>query len=118
MPIFARWRRIARLPPARGRDAMPGVYEIADEDKRTIYIGQSARDVPNRIRQHLKASGCVATNGVWWRYQHSRVPRAHEADLIASFRARHSGALPPCNEATPHERSPVKRHLERMRSED
>lgn len=117
MPIVGRWRRVDALPAPRGRDAMPGVYEIADVDKRTIYIGQSARDVPNRIRQHLKAGGCVAERAVWWRYAHSRIPKAHEADLLAAYRTRHSGALPPCNAATPRSRSAHARHLERMRGE-
>jgi len=54
MPISARWRKLENLPPKQGRDAMPGVYELADEDKSIIYIGQSKTDVPNRIRQHLQ----------------------------------------------------------------
>ena len=96
---------------------MPGVYEIADEDKHVIYIGQSARDVPNRIRQHLQAGGCVAERAAWWRCAHSRIPRAHEADLIDAYRADHHGSLPPCNAATPLRRSARGRHLERMRDD-
>ena len=114
MPIFARWRRLDRLPRPRGRDPLPGVYEIADEAKRTVYVGQSARDVPNRIRQHLAAGGCVATYGAWWRMTTSRVPQADEAELIASHRARH-GALPACNEATPQRRDAARRWRERSR---
>jgi GTPase len=53
--------------PPRGRDALPGVYELADADKRVVYIGQSATDVPNRLRQHLAAGGCVAERAAFWR---------------------------------------------------
>lgn len=95
---------------------MPGVYELADVDKRTIYIGQSARDVPNRIRQHLERPGCVAEHAAFWRYAYSRVPQAHEAEHLARHRARHGGLLPSCNRATPRERSALDRIRERQRS--
>lgn len=114
MGIAARWRRIDRLPAPRGRDPMPGVYEIADAQKRTIYIGQSARDVPGRLRQHLAAGGCVAERAAYWRMSASRVPKADEADAIAAFRARH-GRLPTCNEATPRQRDAGGRWRERSR---
>ena len=113
MPITARWRRLDRLPAARGRDAMPGVYELADASRRTIYVGQSARDVPNRLRQHLAAGGCVAAHAAFWRYRYSRVPQAEEAALLAAFRARH-GHLPECNRATPLERDSSRRLRERF----
>lgn len=118
MPIFARWRPLERLPAPRGRDAMPGVYELADADKVVVYVGQSARDVPNRIRQHLQRRGCVADRVVYWRYEHSRTPRAHEADLIATHRARHGGELPPCNAAEPRVRTSRARLAERFRGDD
>ncbi|MEJ2292046.1 MAG: GIY-YIG nuclease family protein [Deinococcales bacterium] len=116
MAIAARWRRLDALPPARGRDAMPGVYELADADRRTIYVGQSARDVPNRLRQHLASGGCVAARAAFWRYRYSRVPQADEAALLAEFRRRH-GRLPECNRQTPLERDATRRFRERF-SED
>ena len=112
MPIAARWRRLDRLPPARGRDPMPGVYELADADKRVIYVGQSAVDVPNRLRQHLAAGGCVAERAAYWRQAYSRVPQADEAALLAAHRERH-GDLPPCNRATPKTRGARRRLAER-----
>lgn len=112
MPIAARWRAIDNLPAARGRDAMPGVYELADAHKKVIYIGQSAQDVPNRLRQHLARPGCVRDNAVYWRYRYSRVPRAEEAALIAAFETRH-GVLPSCNRAVPRERDAHSRYTER-----
>jgi len=118
VPIAARWRPLASLPAPRGRDAIPGVYEIADANKHTIYIGQSTRDVPNRIRQHLARQSCIAEHGAYWRYAHSRVPRAHEADLIARYGDKHGGRLPACNAATPRKRSAQGRYLERIRSDD
>ena len=116
MAIFARWRRIDRLPPRRGRDPRPGIYEIADGDKRVIYLGQSASDVPSRIRQHLARGGCVAQRAVYWRMRYSRVPQADEAEAIAAYLAR-SGVLPPCNRATPRRRDARKRWAERSRGE-
>lgn len=94
---------------------MPGVYEIADAARVIVYVGQSSRDVPNRIRQHLHSGGCVAARGVYWRMRTSTVPQAEEADLIASFVERH-GALPSCNEATPTTRDARRRWSERSRS--
>jgi excinuclease UvrABC nuclease subunit len=116
MPIAARWRKLETLPPPRGRDALPGVYELADADKRLIYIGQSARDVPNRIRQHLQKNACVAENIAYWRYRYSRVPQAEEAALLTTYRQRHD-ALPPCNRATPRMRTTLRRYLERSRED-
>jgi hypothetical protein len=110
--IFARWRSLARLPAARGRDPFPGVYEIADGDKRVIYVGQSARDVPGRLREHLSGGGCVAERGVYWRAEGSRIPRAREAELLALHRARH-GELPSCNQVAPLQRDARRRYVER-----
>lgn len=112
MPIAARWRRLDRLPPARGRDPCPGVYELADADKRVVYIGQSATDVPTRLRQHLASDGCVAALAVYWRMAASRVPRADEASLLGAYGARH-GRLPPCNRALPRPRDASRRYVER-----
>ena len=112
MPIAARWRPLSSLPRARGRDAQPGVYELADAERRTIYIGQSARDVPNRIRQHLSKGGCVAERVAYWRSAYSRVPQAEEAELIAAYLARH-GETPPCNRAEPRRRDASRRYRER-----
>ena len=114
MPIAARWRKLDldRLPPPRGRDPQPGVYELADADKRIVYVGQSASDVPNRLRQHLLADGCVRAHAAYWRMAVSRVPQADEARLLAAHVARH-GALPRCNRATPRERDPRRRYVER-----
>jgi len=114
MPIAARWRRLVSLPAPRGRDAMPGVYELADEDKNVIYIGQSARDVPNRIRQHLANNARVKQAVQFWRYTYSRVPQAEEASLLAAYRAANGGSLPPCNRATPLERDGPRRFTERF----
>ena len=97
---------------------MPGVYELADATKRVIYIGQSARDVPNRIRQHLAKGGCVAQHACYWRYEYSRVPQAEEARLLSEYRAQHGGELPPCNVATPRVRDARRRATERFASGD
>lgn len=117
MSIWARWRPLANLPTPRGRDAQPGVYELADEDKRVIYVGQSAVDVPNRIRQHLSRPCCVAERAAFWRYEHSRVPQAREAELLSDYRAAHGGNLPPCNRATPLVRDTGRRAAELFASE-
>lgn len=93
---------------------MPGVYELADEDKLVIYIGQSARDVPNRIRQHLAKPGPIREAASYWRYAYSRVPQAEEARLLADYRQANDGNLPPCNSATPLERDSARRVVERF----
>ncbi len=114
MPIAARWRRLEGLPLPRGRDPMPGVYELADEDKRILYIGQSALDVPGRIRQHLQKSACIRERVQYWRYAYSRVPQAQEAALLAAYRQKHA-QLPPCNRAAPLARDALRRYRERSR---
>ena len=114
MPISARWRKLSALPAPRGRDALPGVYELADDAKQIIYIGQSAKDVPNRVRQHLSKNACIAERIAYWRYAYSRVPQADEAAHIEAYRARY-GELPPCNQATPRSREAQRRYLERSR---
>jgi len=93
---------------------MPGVYELADEDKRVIYIGQSAKDVPNRIRQHLAKAGPIRDSVAYWRYAYSRVPQAEEARLLAEYRAANDGESPPCNTAHPLERDTARRFVERF----
>lgn len=115
MPLFARWRPLANLGTVRGRDARPGVYELADEAKNIIYIGQSARDVPNRIRQHLRRNACIIERAVYWRFEASRVPEAAEAEAIYDYLERY-GNLPPCNEVTPKLRDQLRRYQERSRS--
>lgn len=95
---------------------MPGVYELADERRTTIYIGQSARDVPNRLRQHLARPGCIADRASYWRYRYSRVPQAEEADLLAEHQRRH-GSLPCCNRRSQRERDSQRRIRERFSGE-
>ncbi|MBX3143420.1 MAG: GIY-YIG nuclease family protein [Trueperaceae bacterium] len=95
---------------------MPGVYELADENKVVIYIGQSASDVPGRLRQHLSRPGPLRDTARFWRYEYSRVPQADEAKLLAAYREAHGGALPPCNTATPLERDAGRRFAERFRA--
>lgn len=95
---------------------MPGVYEIADADKRVVYIGQSARDVPNRLRQHLRRKECVYAEGQFWRYAYSRVPRAEEARLLAQYLEAH-GQLPLCNRDKPLDRDARRRYAERSSGE-
>jgi hypothetical protein len=112
VPIAARWRRLDRIPAARGRDPCPGVYELADADRRVVYIGQSATDVPTRLRQHLAAHGCVAEHAAFWRMAASRVPQAEEAALLAAFVALH-GAVPRCNRSRPLPRDAARRFAER-----
>lgn len=115
MPIPARWRPLSTLPDRRGRDPSPGIYELADGEKRLIYIGQSARDVPERIRQHLSNSPCIQGRACYWRSAYSRVPQADEAAHLAVYRSKHR-ELPPCNRAEPLERSPLRRYRERSSS--
>ncbi len=95
---------------------MPGVYELANAERSVIYIGQSATDVPNRIRQHLARGGCVAQNVCFWRYAYTAVPQAEEARLLEEYRAANSGALPTCNRATPLPRDARRRASERFGS--
>lgn len=114
MPIAARWRPLATLPESRGRDAMPGVYELADGAKSVIYIGQSAKDVPNRIRQHLARQGPIRDAAAYWRYAYSRVPQADEARLLAEYRRANEGRSPPCNTAQPLTRDAARRFSERF----
>ena len=92
---------------------MPGVYELADADKQLIYIGQSARDVPNRIRQHQRRPD-LAEAICYWRYAYSRIPQADEAVLIAKYLEQH-GQLPRYNRMTPKLRDRLSRYLERSR---
>lgn len=96
---------------------MPGVYELADADRKVIYIGMSARDVPNRLRQHLSRPGPIRDRACWWRYEHSRVPQAREAQLISQFQETH-GALPDCNSAEPRQRDASRRYSELSSSND
>jgi len=112
MPIFAKWRKITKLPKTRGRDAMPGIYEIANMDKQIIYIGQSAKDVPNRIRQHLKKENCISVEAYYWRYKFSRVPKADEASHIDLY-LKENAKLPKCNSVTPMVRNILRRYSER-----
>jgi len=94
---------------------MPGVYEIADEAKRIIYIGQSGQDVPGRLRQHLASGSCVALHAQYWRWSYSRTPKAEEADQLAVYISAH-GELPPCNRATQKVRDADRRLQERFSS--
>lgn len=112
MAIAARWRSLENLPLARGRDRVVGVYELADAERTVIYIGQSATDVPNRIRTHLRREGCVAERVRFWRMAASRVPQAEEARLLAAYVRTH-GRLPLCNRATPQPRDATRRYRER-----
>ena len=94
---------------------MPGIYELANADKTLMYIGQSAKDVPNRIRQHLSKRGKLKNEACFWRYVYSRVPQADEAKHIEAYIAKF-GRLPVCNTATPKVRDALRRYRERSSS--
>lgn len=115
MPIFAVWRKIDNLPKRKGRDAQPGIYELADQEKRIIYIGQSAKDVPNRIRQHLQSSECIIEKAFYWRYQFSRIPQADEARQLQLY-SNSFDSIPPCNQVKPLEKDASRRYSERSQS--
>lgn len=117
MAIAGRWRRIDSLPPGRGRDPMPGVYELADAERRIIYVGMSEKDVPARLKQHLSRPGRLSELAVFWRYEHSRVPQAREAQLLEQYRARY-GCLPECNTFKPLQRDARRRYRELSSSRD
>jgi hypothetical protein len=93
---------------------MPGVYELADERKTLLYIGQSEKDAPNRIRQHLVRHACLRARAVYWRYAFSRVPQAEEELQLRRYLSR-NGALPPCNKSISRERGAERRYRERSR---
>ncbi|UCH26753.1 MAG: GIY-YIG nuclease family protein [Trueperaceae bacterium] len=93
---------------------MPGVYELADAQKALLYIGQSAKDVPNRIRQHLIRHTCLQARATYWRYIFSRIPQAEEEVHLRRYLSRH-GDLPPCNKTISRERDGKKRYRERSR---
>lgn len=96
---------------------MPGVYELADAERRIIYIGMSAVDVPGRLKQHLSRPGPLREQAVFWRYESSRIPQAREAQLLAEHVQRH-GMLPACNTGKPLERDARRRYRELSSSRD
>lgn len=114
MPILQRWRPLANLPAKSRREALTGIYELADENKVLIYIGQSATDVPNRIRQHLARSECLKDKVVYWRYAYSSTPQSDEAAHITRYQEKY-GMLPLCNRATPKVRTGQQKLKERAR---
>ena len=69
-----------------------GVYEIADESLRTLYIGvATARDL-------FGLRGCIAAHlGVFYRCEVTTAYLSRHAELLGRYHQQH-GALPPEND--------------------
>jgi excinuclease UvrABC nuclease subunit len=74
-----------------------GVYEVADKDERTVYIG-SAKDVRARVEEHLmeRPASCIRLHAAMIRVEYTADYKFQEQHLRALFR-NVNGRDPKCH---------------------
>jgi hypothetical protein len=73
-----------------------GIYELADENKNTVYYGSGK--LKTRLLAHLNKKDCPLAR--YYRYQFSSTEkdcRAREEELLNEYKETHK-KLPTCNE--------------------
>lgn len=78
----------------------PGVYELADNLEKVVYIGSSAA-LKSRLKDHLLSNdSCIKEHAHKYRIDYRNDYRTHERERLQSFRRIH-GRLPRCNDLMP-----------------
>ncbi len=98
MPITREWEFYITNSPDSVPSTAIGVYEIANEEQETIYIGQG--EIRNRLRDHANSnhgSDYIPVREAWFfRYEVTPYPVSREGELLEEHK-RANGRLPKYN---------------------
>jgi predicted GIY-YIG superfamily endonuclease len=97
MPISSEWWTFSVNLIEMERDA-PGVYELGNPGKNTVYIGSSDR-VRSRLLEHANEppGSCLHRFATRFRIEYTPDCEKREQDLLNEYILRH-GRLPRCND--------------------
>lgn len=104
MPIKNKWHRLNDPKAVQRVPDKAGVYELGNENKTVIYIGQaSGGRLRERIGDHVNESvnECIKMYAVFFRYRTTRAYIEAERELFREYKERHSGKIPSCNTQDP-----------------
>jgi len=94
--VWSQWWAYREGMVASDRDDF-GVYELADENKETVYYGSGK--VKTRLLDHLNKKECPkATNYRVEYYSTESECRTREKELLEAYKTTHNGKLPMYNE--------------------
>ena len=77
----------------------PGVYELYDENKTLIYIGES-KNMKKRLQNYLDsnfAENPCNRDTKWFKREYNYNHKEREQELLDEYKKAHNGKLPKCN---------------------
>jgi hypothetical protein len=100
------WSTVALLPDS------PGVFEIANLVRTTLFIGAAPESLVTTITTHLETpAGLHARAGrLYFRFAATEEAGRIQAELLTRYGERHAGSLPPAQSKPPPAARPA-RHL-------
>jgi hypothetical protein len=110
-PAFSAWKAldwstVALLPNS------PGVFEIANLVRTTLFIGAATDSLVTTVTAHLETPSALHARAgrLYFRYAPTEDAERMQSDLLACYGERHGGALPPAQSKPPPTARPA-RHL-------
>ena len=100
------WSTVAALPES------PGVFEIANLVRTTLFIGAATESLLTTVTSHLEVPTAVHARAgrLYFRYAPVEDAQRTQADLLLLYGERHGGELPPAQSKPPPALRPA-RHL-------
>ena len=100
------WSTVALLPNG------PGVFEIANLVRTTLFIGAATNSLATSMTTHLETPSALHARAgrLYFRYAPAEDAERIQTDLLASYGERHGGALPPAQSKSSQAARPT-RHL-------
>ncbi len=100
------WSTVALLPDS------PGVFEIANLVRTTLFIGAAADSLATTVTSHLETPSALHARAgrLYFRYAATEDAARLQTEILARYGERHGGALPPAQSKQPTAARPT-RHL-------
>ena len=110
-PEFSTWNSLDLAAVTLLPDS-PGVFEIANLVRTTLFIGVAPESLATTMAMQLEAPSALHARAgrLYFRYASTEEADRLQADLLARYSERHGGALPPAQSKPPVTARP-QRHL-------
>ncbi len=109
---FSKWRPMTPVEVEQV-PGCPGVFELATLVRTVVFIGGAPESLSNALQQHLTVAtgdSRIPSGRLYFRYRATDEVQQLQNDLLADYRRRHDGALPPGQSLAPPAPRP-RRHL-------
>ncbi len=110
-PAFSTWKALDATAVTSLPDS-PGVFEIANLVRTTLFIGAAPQSLATTLTSHLESPGVLHARAgrLYFRYAPADDAAHMQTELLAHYGERHGGTLPPAQSTPAFEPRP-QRHL-------